>query len=144
MDARLTKAGNQDKRNNGGEGGLKKRTPKQNGCIPPSPPPQGAWTVHESKLDKFAYTRVYLYEENHSRGRNAHTRLKYIHRYEFLIKTSVMRVSTGNGANSLFKAIFARHRTKFRPAENLTGHFVHSGPFNIVILFTRNFERLGV
>ena len=27
----------QDKRNNGGEGGLNKRTPKQNGCIPPPP-----------------------------------------------------------------------------------------------------------
>ena len=40
-------------------------------------------TAHESnppalaaKLDKFAYTRVYLYTESHSRGKYAHTCLK--------------------------------------------------------------------
>ena len=37
------------------------------------------------------------------------------------------------------------NRTNYRPAKKfITGHFVHSGPFNIFALFTRNFERLGV
>ena len=47
------------------------------------PPPEGALTAHESnrsalaaQLDKFAYTRVYLYKESQSAERNAHTCLK--------------------------------------------------------------------
>ena len=31
-----------------------------------------------------------------------------------------------------------------RPAKNLTGHFVHTEPFNIFALFRRNFEKLDV
>ena len=71
---------NQDKKKNreeGREGGS-----LQKGCRP-TPRPHGALTAHESnppalaaKLDKFAYTRVYLYTDSHSRGRNAHRRLK--------------------------------------------------------------------
>ena len=55
---------------------VKETNPKAKRVYTPSPPPQGASTVHESELDKFAYTRVYLCEESNSRGRNAHTRLK--------------------------------------------------------------------
>ena len=32
----------------------------------------------------------------------------------------------------------------FYQLKNFTGHFVHTGRFNIFALFTRNFERLGV
>ena len=32
----------------------------------------------------------------------------------------------------------------FDQLKNFTGHFVHTGRFNIFALFTRNFERLGV
>ena len=32
----------------------------------------------------------------------------------------------------------------FHQLKNFTGHFVHTGRFNIFALFTRNFERLGV
>ena len=73
---------NQDKKKIGRKGGSNKRTTKQNGCRP-TPRTQGALTAHESnppalaaKLDKFAYTSVSLYTDSHSRGRNAHTRLK--------------------------------------------------------------------
>ena len=32
----------------------------------------------------------------------------------------------------------------FDRQKNLTGHFVHTAPFNIFTLFTGNFERLGI
>ena len=28
--------------------------------------------------------------------------------------------------------------------KNLTGHFVHTGPFNIFAMFTHNFEEVGI
>ena len=98
MDARLTKAGNSKDELRGMRGRrregnstilrqekqwrgrrVKETNPKAKRVytpLPPPPPSEGVSTAHESKLDKFAYTRVYLYEESHSRGRNAHTRLK--------------------------------------------------------------------
>ena len=97
----------QDKRKNRGEGRVKQTNPKAKRVKTPPPPPtptKGLRRAHESnpsalaaKLDKFAYTRVYLYRESHSRGRNAHTLLKQISRCQFVrIKASVTRASTGN------------------------------------------------
>ena len=38
-----------------------------------------------------------------------------------------------------------RHGANFRrPEKSVTGNFVQTGPFNILALFTRNVERLGV
>ena len=43
------------------------------------------------------------------------------------------------------KTALTRHRTNFQPAEKtFTADTVHTEPFNIFALFTRNFERPGV
>ena len=73
----------EDKRKNrGGREGQTNEPQSKTGVDPP-PLHEGLRRAHESnpsalaaKLDKFAYTRVYLYRESHSRGRNAHTLLK--------------------------------------------------------------------
>ena len=41
------------------------------------------------------------------------------------------------------KTTFTSHRTNFWPAEQFHGHFVHTVPFNIFALFTRNFGLLS-
>ena len=74
----------QDKRKNGvGGGGLGQTDKPQIKTDVDQPHPHSrVSTAHESnspalaaKLSKLGCTRVYLYTENHSRGRNAHTRL---------------------------------------------------------------------
>ena len=75
----------QDKRKNGvgGGGGLGQTNKPQIKTDVDQPHPHSrVSTAHESnppalaaKLSKLGCTRVYLYTENHSRGRNAHTRL---------------------------------------------------------------------
>ena len=75
----------QDKRKKwgGGGGGLGQTNKPQIKTDVDQPHPHSrVSTAHESnplalaaKLSKLGCTRVYLYTENHSRGRNAHTRL---------------------------------------------------------------------
>ena len=77
----------QDKRKNGvgggGGGGLGQTNKPQIKTDVDQPHPHSrVSTAHESnppalaaKLSKLGCTRVYLYTENHSRGRNTHTRL---------------------------------------------------------------------
>ena len=72
----------QDKRKNGGGGLGQTNKPQIKTDVDQPHPHSRVSTAHESnppalaaKLSKFGCTRVYLYTENHSRGRNAHTRL---------------------------------------------------------------------
>ena len=51
----------QDKRNNGGEGGLNKRTPKQNGCIPPPTHPHKGLRRRMNPNWTNLLTRVFIY-----------------------------------------------------------------------------------
>ena len=72
----------QDKRKNGGGGLGQTNKPQIKTDVDQPHPHSRVSTAHESnppalaaKLSKLGCTRVYLYTENHSRGRNAHTRL---------------------------------------------------------------------
>ena len=73
-----------ERKNRGGREGQTNETQSKTGVDPPPfHPYKGRRRAHESnpsalaaKLDKFSYTRVYLYRESHSQGRNRHTLLK--------------------------------------------------------------------
>ena len=72
----------QDKRKNGGGGLGQTNKPQIKTDVDQPHPHSRVSTAHESnppalaaKLSKLGCTRVYLYTENHSRGKNAHTRL---------------------------------------------------------------------